>query len=125
MHCAKVNRLLLKNHHQIKGTNLSMLVIYDLKGNRRGSQVIVIHPGSRFIRIGKASDVNPVTVPCVVARKYKTPFFVPERVSLVSRPRPEASAENNVNEGDGLDDPVSPTEYRRSLLIAFSSLIRN
>ena len=87
------------------------------KGSRRGSQVIVVHPGSRFIRIGKASDVNPVTVPCVVARKHKTPFFVPERVSLVSRPRPEASAENNANEGDGVDDPVSSTGYRRLLLL--------
>jgi actin-related protein len=31
--------------------------------------VIVIHPGSRFTRIGRACDVNPVTVPSVVARK--------------------------------------------------------
>ncbi|CAK5283142.1 unnamed protein product [Mycena citricolor] len=36
---------------------------------RRGSQVIVIHPGSQSMRIGKASDVFPITVPSVVARK--------------------------------------------------------
>ncbi|KAJ7813652.1 hypothetical protein B0H13DRAFT_2141812 [Mycena leptocephala] len=29
----------------------------------RGSQIIVIHPGSRFLRIGKASDVFPIAVP--------------------------------------------------------------
>ena len=85
------------------------------KRNRRGSQVIVIHPGSRFIRIGKASDVNPISVPCVVARKHKTPFVAPERVSLVSRPRPETSVDKTLNEDEEHippDDPVSFTEDR-------------
>ncbi|PPQ78392.1 hypothetical protein CVT25_011615 [Psilocybe cyanescens] len=54
---------------------------------RRGSQVIIIHPGSRYIRIGRGSDVNPISVPCVVARKSKTPFTVAPRIQLVSRPR--------------------------------------
>ncbi|KAF8817421.1 nucleus protein [Phlegmacium glaucopus] len=79
---------------------------------RRGSQVIVIHPGSRFIRIGRAADVNPLTVPCVAARKCKTSFVVPERVSLVSWPRkhsePGVPAENTSDGGDEhipLDDP--------------------
>ena len=102
---------------------ISLLAIYDLREtNRRGSQVIVIHPGSRFIRIGKASDVNPVTVPCVVARKYKTPFVAQERVPLVSWPRkpsePEAPAgENSSNGGDEhnpLNDPVSCAEDHHS-----------
>ncbi|KAG8220978.1 hypothetical protein J3R82DRAFT_2484 [Butyriboletus roseoflavus] len=38
---------------------------------RRGSQVVVIHPGSRYLRIGKASDVTPITVPNVIARRHK------------------------------------------------------
>jgi hypothetical protein len=128
MHCGKVKPLQLKRRHKIKGINLLLLCNLRSKGNRRGSQVIVIHPGSRFIRIGKASDVNPVTVPCVVARKHTTPFVAPERVSLVSRPRLEAPADKNLNEDIPLDDPVSFTEDRRRSLITvaqFSSLIRN
>lgn len=31
--------------------------------------VIIIHPGSLYIRIGRASDVNPITVLHAVARK--------------------------------------------------------
>ena len=122
MHCGKAKLLQLKRRHwhKIKGINLYYSCNLRSKGNRRGSQVIVIHPGSRFIRIGKASDVNPMSVPCVVARKHKTPFLAPERVSLVSRPRKEASVDKNLNEDDEHvppDDPVSFTEYRRLLLI--------
>ncbi|KAI0306069.1 actin-like ATPase domain-containing protein [Multifurca ochricompacta] len=36
---------------------------------RRGAHVVVIHPGSRYLRVGRASDVTPVTVPNVIARK--------------------------------------------------------
>ncbi|KAH9990563.1 actin-related protein [Russula vinacea] len=53
---------------------------------RRGSHVVVIHPGSRFLRVGRASDVTPVTVPNVIARKTinaPTPTFV----KRISRPR--------------------------------------
>ncbi|EKM81702.1 hypothetical protein AGABI1DRAFT_54629 [Agaricus bisporus var. burnettii JB137-S8] len=53
---------------------------------RRGSQVIVIHPGSRYIRIGKASDVVPVSVPCVVARKCRTEAPKVTRIRSVVRP---------------------------------------
>lgn len=76
---------------------------------RRGSQVIVIHPGSRYLRIGRASDVNPVTVPCVVARRAKGPFTVPERVRLVSYPRTQEEAEKK--DSMQQDDPVSPVIY--------------
>lgn len=110
MHCGKVKLLQLRRRHKIKGMSVLLLCNLRSKGNRRGSQVIVIHPGSRFIRIGKASDVNPVSVPCVVARKHKTPFVATERVSLVSRPRPGASADKNLNEDTPPDDPVSFTE---------------
>ena len=57
--------------------------------SRRGAQVIVIHPGSRFLRIGKASEVSPVTILNVVARKCKPP--VPEHVERISRPRKDRS----------------------------------
>ncbi|KAG1788244.1 uncharacterized protein HD556DRAFT_1434112 [Suillus plorans] len=54
---------------------------------RRGSHVIVIHPGSRFLRIGKASDVTPASIPNVIARKHKPPVPVPIHVEGISRPR--------------------------------------
>ncbi|KAJ7446742.1 hypothetical protein FB451DRAFT_1291356 [Mycena latifolia] len=72
--------------------------------SRRGSQVIVIHPGSRFLRLGKASDVFPVTVPNVVARKVNPPSDAPppKFVEAIYRPRKgntvpqeEESSENN------------------------------
>ncbi|EAU90511.2 nucleus protein [Coprinopsis cinerea okayama7 len=53
---------------------------------RRGSQVIVIHPGSRFIRIGRASDVSPVSIPAAVGRKYKNSAPQPERKNCIIRP---------------------------------------
>ncbi|GAA5890149.1 hypothetical protein JCM6882_009242 [Rhodosporidiobolus microsporus] len=35
------------------------------------SRTIIIHPGSRFLRIGRASDIAPVSVPNVIARKLR------------------------------------------------------
>ncbi|KAJ6591498.1 hypothetical protein DFH09DRAFT_1259152 [Mycena vulgaris] len=57
--------------------------------SRRGSQIIVIHPGSRFLRIGKASDVFPVAVPNVVARKITPAADAPPSkfVEAIYRPR--------------------------------------
>lgn len=49
--------------------------------------MVVIHPGSRFLRIGRASDVNPITVPNVVARKTKPPVPTTAFVEGISRPR--------------------------------------
>ncbi|KAI0364722.1 actin-like ATPase domain-containing protein [Pilatotrama ljubarskyi] len=54
---------------------------------RRGSKVIVIHPGSRFLRIGRASDVTPLTIPNVIARKHTPPVPAPVYVQGISRPR--------------------------------------
>jgi len=53
---------------------------------RRGSHVVVIHLGSRYLRVGRASDVTPVTVPNVIARKtINAP--APTFVKGISRPR--------------------------------------
>ncbi|PPQ63810.1 hypothetical protein CVT24_009805 [Panaeolus cyanescens] len=65
--------------------------------HRRGSQVIVIHPGSRYMRIGRASDVTPTSVPCVVARRCNTPITAEERVPLVSRPRRKDEESSSVD----------------------------
>ncbi|KAF7308844.1 Actin-related protein 8 [Mycena kentingensis (nom. inval.)] len=55
---------------------------------RRGAQTIVIHPGSRCMRIGKATDVFPVTIPNVVARKTLNPPSV-SFTPCIDRPRPK------------------------------------
>lgn len=34
-----------------------------------GSKIIVIHPGSQYLRIGLANDALPKTVPMVIARR--------------------------------------------------------
>ena len=36
-----------------------------------GSKIIVIHPGSQYLRIGFANDALPKTVPMVIARKWR------------------------------------------------------
>jgi len=84
---------------------------------RRGSHVVVIHLGSRYMRVGRASDVTPVTVPNVIARKTSnapTPTFI----KRISRPRkghgharalpstPTSNDEYAVARGS--DDPVRP-----------------
>ncbi|OBZ74041.1 putative actin-related protein 8 [Grifola frondosa] len=58
---------------------------------RRGSRVLVIHPGSRFLRVGRACDVNPISVPNVIARKHKRPVPVPTYIEGISRPREDRS----------------------------------
>lgn len=55
--------------------------------SRRGSNVIVIHPGSRWLRVGRAMDVNPTSVPNVIARKHKPPVPEPTFTERISRPR--------------------------------------
>ncbi|CAG8507119.1 11868_t:CDS:10 [Ambispora leptoticha] len=41
--------------------------------NREGSKVLVIHPGSKNLRIGCASNAFPLIIPHVIARKLKIP----------------------------------------------------
>ncbi|KAG6857474.1 hypothetical protein H0H87_003541 [Tephrocybe sp. NHM501043] len=74
---------------------------------RRGSQVIVIHPGSSAILIGRASDVSPTSVPNVVARKCKPP--VPEfvRIEGISRPRGQTADTEDKAYKDPFDDKIA------------------
>lgn len=79
---------------------------------RRGSHVVVIHLGSRYLRVGRASDVTPVTVPNVIARKtIKAP--APTCVKGISRPRkgharaqsPPSTSNDEYAVARGSDDP--------------------
>jgi actin-related protein 8 len=105
-----------------KGQNtfLCMVVNVTKMQSRRGAQVIVIHPGSRFLRIGKASDVSPATVLNVVARKCKSPVPRSTPVQRISRPRkdrhPTSNSEAEQNEDEHnvsltSDDPVRSVLY--------------
>ena len=73
---------------------------------RRGSDVIVIHPGSRFTRIGKACDINPVTVPSVVARKMRGDGTIPEPsyVKGIERPQPGMERTKPIQGNGGGDE---------------------
>ncbi|KAF8555987.1 actin-like ATPase domain-containing protein [Imleria badia] len=67
---------------------------------RRGSQVVVIHPGSRYLRIGKASDVTPISVPNVIARKCKGSIPEPEYIENIARPRKGCNVPSANSNGD-------------------------
>ena len=76
----------------------------------------MIHPGSRLLKIGRASDVTPVMVPNVIARKQKVPpskpFFI-EGISRALKDRERGHVSTVVQPGDeysvslASDDPVS------------------
>lgn len=82
--------------------------------------MIVLHPGSRFLRIGKASDVSPVTIPSVVARKCKPPVPRSVQVERILRPRKdrrpiESETENN----EEYDIPVTSDDPVRFILCGY------
>ncbi|GAA5949539.1 hypothetical protein JCM21900_000256 [Sporobolomyces salmonicolor] len=54
------------------------------------AKTIVIHPGSRWLRIGRASDVAPLAVPNVIARKSRS--FVPPSTLNGKGKEPELAA---------------------------------
>ncbi|TCD69619.1 actin-like protein arp8 [Steccherinum ochraceum] len=76
---------------------------------RRGSKVLVIHPGSRWLRIGRASDVNPVSIPSVIARKESVPQPPPAFIANISRPQPDRAR------GQPCTLPQTGDEYAVSL----------
>ncbi|VDB94262.1 unnamed protein product [Peniophora sp. CBMAI 1063] len=53
---------------------------------RKGSKVIVIDPGSRNLRIGRASDINPVSVSNCIARRTVPPVPPPQYHETLKRP---------------------------------------
>ena len=73
---------------------------------RRGANVLVIHPGTRFLRIGRASDVFPIAVPHVIARKSEVPVPPPVYVSSAAgrRGRRVKGKERAAGEDGGATD---------------------
>ena len=68
--------------------------------------MIVIHPGSNFTRIGRACDVNPTTVPSVVARKLRGDGIVPKPtyVKGIERPQPGMERTKPIQGNGGGDE---------------------
>ena len=62
--------------------------------DKRGRNTIVIHPGSRWLRIGRASDILPVSVPNVIARRKENPR-PPVPFYGIRRPKPARPDEND------------------------------
>lgn len=74
----------------------------------------MIHPGSRWLRIGRASEVAPVVIPHVIARKHKPPVPPPTFVPCISRPQkgkekllPSTKKGDEYSVENPSDDPVS------------------
>ncbi|GAA5987184.1 hypothetical protein JCM10908_001851 [Rhodotorula pacifica] len=75
-------------------------------------RTIVIHPGSRWLRLGLASQVAPVSVPNVIARKR--PAGHQRAAELVPRPTPNNAINNSaapsptapVPNSNGVHDPL-------------------
>ncbi|KAG8907330.1 actin-like protein arp8 [Tulasnella sp. 403] len=68
----------------------------------KGSDIIVIHPGSRWVRIGRATDKFPVSIPHVIARRIKgrySPFQPLKRI---------LNAEGNGEHGEDQMDTSPP-----------------
>ena len=62
----------------------------DEETEQNGAKVIVIHPGSRNLRIGFASQTFPHTVPMVIARPSAATFKVLPPLPLRLREDPES-----------------------------------
>lgn len=88
----------------------SVLTSDILTQSTPGSKTVVIHPGSRWLKIGMATDVFPVSIPNVIARR--------QRVQPVAKPvfhssiiQPESERETGREKPDvpdaELEDPVS------------------
>lgn len=102
--------------HFLHNETHNVLMCADWRGQgRRGSHVVVFHLGSRYLRVGRASDVTPVTVPNVIARKTINPpaptfikgIFRPGKArARALLPLPANSDEYAVARGS--DDPVRP-----------------
>jgi hypothetical protein len=117
MRSARAKLLLQKTSLKSRGKIRPTRVAWGLRKRRRGSQVIVIHPGSRYMRIGRASDVNPITVPCVVARKSGIPLKPTKRVPLVSYPKNQTKGSSTgdlIQEDSGKQVPPDPVRVEYS-----------
>jgi actin-related protein 8 len=68
--------------------------------------VIVIHPGSRFLRVGRATESTPLTVSNVIARKHNTPQPPATFTSRLHRSSPDKENTGPATRNPGDDEYV-------------------
>lgn len=79
-----------------------------VEASPRGSDILVIHPGSRWIRIGRATDAFPVSVPHVLARKVNSNHKPPPQLSRVLK----TNLDEDAMETDEIQEITNPAEVR-------------
>ncbi|CAD6970439.1 unnamed protein product [Tilletia controversa] len=58
----------------------------EVTAREQQAKTIIIHPGSQYLRIGRATDLFPISIPNVIARKERpTPYQLHRRAQQVSR----------------------------------------
>ncbi|KAG0380447.1 actin-like protein arp8 [Mortierella sp. AD032] len=72
-----------------------------------GKKVIVIHPGSRYLRVGRASDAYPIITPHCIARRIRVP---PPSVAITNGPTKAVAGLEVTAESQGAADPASAGE---------------
>ncbi|KAI7832959.1 hypothetical protein BX661DRAFT_178868 [Kickxella alabastrina] len=78
-----------------------------------GENVIVVHPGSRWLRIGRASDPVPKEIPHVIARRLRTPLTRPLPPQKQQQQQPQSSpqpTEDSAADPDDMDVDSGPNE---------------
>ncbi|XP_051964276.1 actin-related protein 8 [Xyrauchen texanus] len=62
-----------KEQRGVKRPIMPPAVSEPLQEQIQANFIVVIHPGSRTLRIGRATDTQPISVPHVIARRHKQP----------------------------------------------------
>ncbi|KAG8741308.1 actin-like protein arp8 [Ceratobasidium sp. 414] len=82
-----------------------------------GAKTVVIHPGSRWLKIGMASDVFPVSIPNVIARKQRIQP-APKPVFYNAIIKPESGKPSEHETADAEEPFAERTASIRSSLLA-------
>ncbi|XP_051526120.1 actin-related protein 8 [Myxocyprinus asiaticus] len=62
-----------KEQRGVKRPIMPAAVSEPLQEQIQANFIVVIHPGSRTLRIGRATDTQPISIPHVIARRHKQP----------------------------------------------------
>ncbi|KAG9046453.1 actin-like protein arp8 [Tulasnella sp. UAMH 9824] len=100
----------LKHDHQTIWSRNARNLLKEPSGlveaTPRGSDIIVIHPGSRWIRVGRATDAFPVSVPHVLARKVTSNHKPPPQLIRVLK----TNADEDAMDTDEIQEIANPAE---------------
>ncbi|KAE8242545.1 hypothetical protein A4X13_0g7115 [Tilletia indica] len=70
----------------------------EIAAREQQAKTIIIHPGSQYLRIGRATDLFPISIPNVIARKERpTPYQLLRRTQQPSNGLNGGQVPNGVN----------------------------